>query len=41
MELAILILKLAILIVGLTGAVIKLLMSIQGFARMLDKDRRR
>ena len=40
MELVILILKLAISIVGLTGAVIKLLMLIQGFARLRDKDRR-
>lgn len=40
MELAILILKLAISIVALTGAVVRLLVSIRGFARGREKGHR-
>ena len=41
MELAILILKLAISIVGLAGAVVRLLLSVRGYARKQEKDHRR
>lgn len=38
MELVYLILKLAISVVGLAGAMVRLLMSIRGFAREREKD---